>query len=280
MRIFSNVRWLRWACWIFIAIVTAYLIAQTGTSIFQCTPVERAWDKSIPGSCINNTASWFANSIFSTLTDFIILMLPMRLVYQLQIPRPQKIALALVFCIGIFVVITACLRMTTLQLGTTTSDVTYDIGPTMWSIVEQNVAIICACLPMFRGVVVAFFPRLFSRGAHYAQRGDRSATGMYGPSSKIRTIGSFSRCNERYEWYKGDIELNSAQVRRHSSEEHILRADHDGIGLMSSAPKQSIPAEPPTGQSQIGIHRTVEYSVCYSKENDKQQVEETVKGPR
>ncbi|KAH8886254.1 hypothetical protein GQ53DRAFT_617364, partial [Thozetella sp. PMI_491] len=157
-RIFHNIRWLRIASRVLIGITCAYLIAMTGTAIFQCTPIERAFDKSIPGTCINNTATWFTNSIFSAVTDFVILSLPMYPVYQLQVPRMHKIALALVFCLGIFVVITACVRMTTLQLGTTTTDNTYNVGPTWWSLIEQNVAIICSCLPMCRVIIVAIFP--------------------------------------------------------------------------------------------------------------------------
>lgn len=140
-----------------------YCVASVLVTIFQCSPVEKAFNKGLPGTCIDNARFWYANAGFSISTDVVILLIPMPLVYQLQIPRVQKIALALVFALGGFVVITSCLRVTTIDIIANTTDVTYDVSSTMWSIIEPNIAVICACLPMIRPLIVRVFPKFMSK---------------------------------------------------------------------------------------------------------------------
>lgn len=77
------------------------MFATTASSVWQCSPIARAWDKSIPGSCINITGNWYANAGFSIATDVIILALPMLPIYQSKLPSGQKLALMVVFALGI-----------------------------------------------------------------------------------------------------------------------------------------------------------------------------------
>ena len=107
-------RRLIWAC---IAFVTATAIASVTTSIFQCTPIRKAWDSNINGSCIDGNALFFANAGLDIFQDAFIYVLPMRMLYQLQVPRRQKIALMLVFAVGGFVVITGMVRLNSLKVA-------------------------------------------------------------------------------------------------------------------------------------------------------------------
>lgn len=100
------------------------MLGTTASSVWQCTPVPRAWDKSIPGTCISLTANWYANAVFSIATDVLIIALPQRVIWQSQLPGAQKKALMGVFALGGFVTVTSVLRMTTLNFSTTSPDVT------------------------------------------------------------------------------------------------------------------------------------------------------------
>jgi hypothetical protein len=93
-------KWFRVACYTLLGIIMAYMLATFASSVWQCTPVPRAWDKSIPGTCINITTNWYANAGFSIATDIIILGLPMYPIYTSQLPRSQKAALMVVFALG------------------------------------------------------------------------------------------------------------------------------------------------------------------------------------
>jgi hypothetical protein len=102
-RIFNNVKWFKFACYALTTIVAMYCIASVVATIVQCDPIPRAWDKTIPGNreCISMAQFWYANAGFSIATDIIILLMPMPLVYGLQVPRIQKVALILVFALGV-----------------------------------------------------------------------------------------------------------------------------------------------------------------------------------
>lgn len=84
-----------------LAIVLSYLVASVAASIWQCSPIVFAWDRSAPGTCINLIDAWLANTVFSIVTDFIILGLPMYPILQSHIPFGQKMALMVVFSLGL-----------------------------------------------------------------------------------------------------------------------------------------------------------------------------------
>lgn len=83
-----------------LGIILCYMVATFFSSVFQCTPIPRAWDKSIPGTCISIPKNWYANAGFSIATDFIILVLPMPIIYKSHLPSNQKVALMFVFALG------------------------------------------------------------------------------------------------------------------------------------------------------------------------------------
>ncbi|KAK3497870.1 uncharacterized protein B0T23DRAFT_95589 [Neurospora hispaniola] len=161
LRIFVQ-RWFRIACYILIGIIIAYMIATFGASVWQCTPVPRAWDKSIPGTCVDITVNWYANAGFSISTDILILALPMYPIFTSHLRKTQKVAVVLMFALGFFTTITSILRMQTLTFSTKTPDTTYDLDSSIWTIIEQNMAIICACLPVCRLPLAYLFPKYFA----------------------------------------------------------------------------------------------------------------------
>lgn len=178
-----------------ITCVVLYATASIVATIFQCSPVRLAFDKSITdGHCIDNAKFWYANAAFSIATDLIILLLPMWLVHKLQIPLAQKMALIIVFALGSFVVATSCLRVTTINIIATTSDKTYDISSTMWTVIEMNVSIVCACLPMVRPLIVKVFPKIMPRSGGN-QKYESSPTD--GSKSFMTGLSQASTKNER-----------------------------------------------------------------------------------
>ena len=104
------------------AFVIASVSACVLVGIFQCSPIHKAWDRSIDGSCFNVNALFFANAGLDIFQDAVIYVLPMRMLYHLKIPRRQKIGLMGVFAVGGFVVITGMVRLKSLQVAYKTSD--------------------------------------------------------------------------------------------------------------------------------------------------------------
>ncbi|KAF7553954.1 hypothetical protein G7046_g6952 [Stylonectria norvegica] len=259
LRIFSKVRWFKWLCWFLIASVLCYAIASVTATIFQCSPVQRAFNNTIDGTCINNATFWFANAGFSITTDIIILFMPMALVYQLQIPQIQKVALLVVFALGGFVVITSCLRVTTIDIAAKSNDATYDISSTMWTVIEMNVAIVCACLPMIRPLIVKIFPRLMPKSSSNNQKYGSSAYGT-------KSFGAnHSQARDKNEWMQidGKDGIRLTQMKKPGStgsEESIL-----GPAVEAGPSLVPQPNWPPGSDQQNSIQKTVQYSIEYSK---------------
>lgn len=99
LRIFVQ-RWFRICCYVLLGIVTAYAIASTLVSIFQCSPITGAWDKSTHPTCVSLTQNWYANAGYSIATDVLILLLPMQPIWASKLPLSQKRALMFVFALG------------------------------------------------------------------------------------------------------------------------------------------------------------------------------------
>ena len=174
-----------WGC---IAFVILNTTASALASTFQCTPIHKAWN-AIPGSCINVNALFFANASLDIFQDAVIYVLPMRMLYHLQIPGRQKIALMGVFAVGGFVVITGMIRLNFLKEAQNTPDPSCkhilfhlqhrplvvfptprayiltdctdnNSGGAIWSSIECNIGIVCASLPTFKALSDRFFPGL------------------------------------------------------------------------------------------------------------------------
>ena len=99
LRIFPNLRFRR-LVYVLLTFVVLYAFASIIATIAQCTPLERAWDHSVKGSCINLTAFWYANAAANILGDCLILGLPMPVIKSLKLPRRQRVGLILVFALG------------------------------------------------------------------------------------------------------------------------------------------------------------------------------------
>lgn len=80
--------------------VTAYTIANILTNLFQCVPIKAAWDPTVSARCIEYKAQLVAIAIINVTTDVVVLVLPMRLVWGLQISPSQKWRLSAIFSLG------------------------------------------------------------------------------------------------------------------------------------------------------------------------------------
>ncbi|KAJ8120435.1 hypothetical protein ONZ43_g2857 [Nemania bipapillata] len=133
-------------------------------TLFQCTPITFFWDKEIKGGkCIDPSiiaALTYLYSAFSVICDFTFSILPMFLIYTLQIDRRTKIALIPILSIGCVASIAVVVRLAYIKnfLDPDFLWATLDIA--IWSTSEQGLAITAASLatlrPLFRSVAQQF----------------------------------------------------------------------------------------------------------------------------
>ena len=75
-------------------------IVQIFSGIFQCVPIEAAWNPAVEGHCINLSTVLVVGASMDIVTDFVILLLPMPQLWCLQVSTKQKIQLTGIFLLG------------------------------------------------------------------------------------------------------------------------------------------------------------------------------------
>lgn len=96
----------RWTIHSLNAFNIGLMIAIFVTVIFQCTPVNFFWDRTIPGGhCVDTGAFYVATAGLTILTDVLVLALPFWIFLGLKMPAKVKIALLVVFGLGAVVTV-------------------------------------------------------------------------------------------------------------------------------------------------------------------------------
>lgn len=100
-RVFNNTKSrFKYALWTVHALNAAWLVGIIFAVIFECTPIQKAWDPTIPGRCDNEDALWLGSGIPSLLIDVLILLLPLPMLWRLQMKLSRKLLLVGVFACG------------------------------------------------------------------------------------------------------------------------------------------------------------------------------------
>ncbi|CBX99396.1 hypothetical protein LEMA_P086350.1 [Plenodomus lingam JN3] len=150
-RIFIT-RHFQWLCISALVIIIGSGVASTLAAILQCIPIQRSWDKSIEGTCIDNSKFWLANAVLNISTDVLVLALPVREIYKLHLKAQEKVMVYCLFLLGGIVTATSVLRVTAVANSVRNQqDITFNFIPRgIWTLIEANLGIICACLTVLR----------------------------------------------------------------------------------------------------------------------------------
>ncbi|OAA50738.1 Major facilitator superfamily domain, general substrate transporter [Cordyceps fumosorosea ARSEF 2679] len=169
---------LRYASWFTLIVVNLAGTVLTLMNIFQCLPIHAAWQAFYGGTakCIPLLTEFICASPVNIVTDLAILALPIPVLTGMRLPPRQKTILILTFAVGIFVTIVDVVRVYYLQqaigsssVGTHSSDsrfgayadfAYYASLSLMWSVVEVNVIIACACIPTLKPLVLRLLPAM------------------------------------------------------------------------------------------------------------------------
>ena len=128
-RLFRIEIWFRRTAYALMVISTIWVIASVVAFCNICHPLESFWNKFIPGKCSSGNNFFLGTSLSDTIIDIAIILLPMRLskhscvkplfeapinlstAFKLQLPRRTKVAVAGIFALGGFVVVTNLVRL-------------------------------------------------------------------------------------------------------------------------------------------------------------------------
>ncbi|KAG7142001.1 hypothetical protein HYQ45_018794 [Verticillium longisporum] len=120
----------RWIIWINLAVVSVVSIAFFFLLVFQCSPVHFFWRQlyGIQGTCIDRNIvpyATIAHSVISALSDWCLGLLPIALLWNVDINRRTKVIIAILLSMGM-------------------------VDVAIWSIMEPALGIIAACTATFR----------------------------------------------------------------------------------------------------------------------------------
>ncbi|MCJ1353417.1 MAG: hypothetical protein MMC33_003403 [Icmadophila ericetorum] len=205
VRIFGRLRYLRLIsyglgvfaiCWSIMVILVCAL---------QCRPIQLVWDKTLEGTCVNTYVFYLVGSSLNTLTDFIILILPIPAVWNLKLSVWKRLSLAGIFLLGSLTCVISLTRLITLGVDNTNVDTSWSLGIiSIWSTAEPCLGIFAACLPTLRPL----FRKMFSRWALTTEGGSGGLSKKH--TGLSRSLGS---SRDEVEFYR----LRDSQVDTKSS---------------------------------------------------------------
>ena len=80
--------------------VVAWGIIFVSFDIFTCTPVRRAWAPFLPGHCIGVSGQVLGSAISNVSIDLVLLILPLPMLWRLQMSMAKKVSLTIAFALG------------------------------------------------------------------------------------------------------------------------------------------------------------------------------------
>ena len=87
--------------YVLVGVVVTTWLSETIAACLQCLPFEYQWDKIIPGGhCFNQQDYYRYVSVPNFVTDVVMLILPLHMVWMLNTSRMQKVGLTFVFLTG------------------------------------------------------------------------------------------------------------------------------------------------------------------------------------
>ncbi|CAI7660172.1 hypothetical protein N7533_001066 [Penicillium manginii] len=133
------------------------------SGFFCCVPISYFWrHRHSTGHCLPKGPVWFTNAAIQIMTDIIILILPMPIVSKLRLPKRQRAGIMIVFGVGVVVIATSSVRVYELSVMVRGHDFTKtNAEAAVWSSLEANVSIICACLPPLHTLISRVFSFCF-----------------------------------------------------------------------------------------------------------------------
>ncbi|KXJ85681.1 hypothetical protein Micbo1qcDRAFT_106190, partial [Microdochium bolleyi] len=175
--------------WATVVISCLFGLAFILAAIFQCTPLNYAWEQVFDlsqagGRCNDGNALAWANASISIALDLWMLYLPLSQVSTLNLHWKKKIGVAAMVVVGTFVTVISIVRLATLVEFAKSSNITYEFfNVSIWSCVEISVGIMCACMPTLRVILIRIWPKVFgtTRGTN------RYPTDQYGRSARNPT---------------------------------------------------------------------------------------------
>lgn len=246
---------LRLTLWLGWALVLAYGVATIFATIFQCQPIHGFWDKQIPFHCDDFDQGYVAAGALNVALDFLIIGLPIPLLWKLRTTTSQKSVLTGIFTCAGFVCIISIVRIVVIS-HLKIFDVTWNyVESGIWSAAEPCMGVVAACIPSLRPLLSLIIrgtyrgPTMYSKSAQNttstsSSRMVWSRRAKQGDDLNQVGPGSFTKLEDAHpgssKWGH-DVQVKGGKERRERKKPtHDTALPDDGISLEEMVPQSGI----------------------------------------
>ncbi|KAK5114282.1 hypothetical protein LTR62_002533 [Meristemomyces frigidus] len=236
------------ACWVTLVVNSCWCLGNTLGWIFQCLPVQSMWGMAV-GHCWDTEGEYISLVTWDVATDLWIMGMAVPMIWQLRLDSRQKMGLLGIFLLGTVVVIFSIMScsavMTSVQYENLHGHKKNKYGfalANLFQVLESNMGIIGACLPVLRIPAKQYLPRLFGgskdsgrQSSPYYESGD-SFTDRY----VLQKVSSDRPKDSG--WHNVSVsggDLFRSSARRKSDELGIIEESAEMAGKSPSIPAWS-----------------------------------------
>ncbi|KAL8916296.1 MAG: hypothetical protein Q9172_006367 [Xanthocarpia lactea] len=229
----------KWRKWLLRCISISIAVSATITVIMfyaQCQPVRAVWDKGLvkagKAKCRDpiplNTWNQVIASYWAFL-DFALVIIPVDIIWKLQLSTKKKVGLSLLLSAGIFAGICAAVKTSKIPITVRGQiDITWlTIELLMWGGIEMNVIIIAACIPTLRPLVLV----LLGRPSGLQYRTGSSSRKSYSQhlrsngSNRLRNPASRISGNNANKAFDSTTELRSMNIDGRETDTRVVNKE-------------------------------------------------------
>ncbi|GAW17624.1 hypothetical protein ANO14919_070830 [Xylariales sp. No.14919] len=146
--------WVKYTVWFAILTTNAAMGLSLIFNWVQCTPVEKNFNLSVPGSCWPRATLIGYNSFsvaYSGAVDILLALLPWKIIWNMDMSRKERFGAICAMSLGIFAGTIALAKIYSL-IGTFQGDLNSSVQLTVLAIAESAVTIMAASIPILRAL--------------------------------------------------------------------------------------------------------------------------------
>ncbi|KAF2737788.1 hypothetical protein EJ04DRAFT_510010 [Polyplosphaeria fusca] len=204
-------KWTRLCVYIIAMVVFGYSLATTLIVSTTCNPLRVS-----ASGCLAIMGLWQAS--LNIVTDGFMILLPLPMLYRLQLPIKQKIFLGILFSLGSAVVFASIARIIYMQKLVGNPDVTFtQAGAYICSGVEVNIGVVCCSLVVMKPFAQRHLPRLVSLSSKKNRSRSRSRSHgifkVFGKRTEEKSYELSSSDGHGFTQYGGDAKDFQSTIR-------------------------------------------------------------------
>ncbi|KAF4629092.1 hypothetical protein G7Y89_g9060 [Cudoniella acicularis] len=207
-----------------IGLQIATAVAANCAQFLQCRPLAALWDPNTPDvkcwDVKSSQLSIYLNSAIGICTDLTFSFLPISFIRKLERPFWEKVVIASLMGLGLVASVSSIVKTTLISSYGKTGDALWDsVNLSLWSVLEEQIGIIAACIPCLKSP----FERMLRRFGVVSIYGNGTVQGRSGyayykdeshelGNSRVKTLTAVTRSSSKAGSDENILAIQGARV--------------------------------------------------------------------